>query len=241
LDHAEVVKRFWDQATAEPVDGFYAILLDGKPMHLPGGATLHLAHPPLAHAIAAEWQLAGGGKGGNMSFADTPLTGLAGTAQARIGADPWPVVDAIARYGESDLLCYRAEAPETLVRRQEAAWQPWLDWAEQRYGAKLRVTAGIVAIRQHRGSVAALRAAAGVLDPWTLAALGVAVPALGSLVLGLALAEQRLDPATAHALGALEELFQVEQWGEDAQAAARRQAVADEIALAARLIALTRE
>jgi chaperone required for assembly of F1-ATPase len=241
LDRAAVVKRFWDQATAEPVNGCYAILLDGKPMHLPGGATLRLAHPPLAHAVAAEWQLAGGGKGGDMSFADTPLTRLAGTAQVRIGADPWPVVDGIARYGESDLLCYRAAAPEALVRRQEAAWQPWLDWAEQRYGAKLRVTAGIITIRQHRGSVAALRAAVGALDPWALAALGVAVPALGSLVLGLALAEQRLDPAAAHALGALEELFQAEQWGEDAQAAARRQAVADEIALAARLIVLTRE
>jgi chaperone required for assembly of F1-ATPase len=81
----------------------------------------------------------------------------------------------------------------------------------------------------------------GALDPWELAALGVAVPALGSLVLGLALAEQRLDPGAAHALGALEELFQAEQWGEDALAAARRQAVADEIALAARLIVLTRE
>ena len=236
-----MVKRFWDQATVESVDGGYGILLDGKPMHLPGGATLRVAHPPLALAVATEWQLAGGGKGGTMSFADTPLTRLAGTAQVRVGTDPWPIADAIARYGESDLLCYRAEAPEALVRRQEAAWQPWLDWAEQRYGARLRVTSGIVAIRQHRGSVAALRAAVGALDPWALAALGVAVPALGSLVLGLALAEQRVDPATSHALGALEELFQAEQWGEDAQAAARRQAVAEEIVLAARLIALTRE
>ena len=236
-----MVKRFWDQATVESVDGGYGILLDGKPMHLPGGATLRVAHPPLALAVATEWQLAGGGKGGTMSFADTPLTRLAGTAQVRVGTDPWPIADAIARYGESDLLCYRAEAPEALVRRQEAAWQPWLDWAEQRYGARLRVTSGIVAIRQHRDSVAVLRAAVGALDPWALAALGVAVPALGSLVLGLALAEQRVDPATAHALGALEELFQAEQWGEDAQAAARRQAVAGEIVLAARLIALTRE
>lgn len=235
------MKRFWETAIAEPVDGHYAILLDGKPMHLPGGATLHLTHAPLAQAIAAEWQQAGGGKGGKTSFSDTPLTRLAGTARERIAADPWPTVDAIARYGESDLLCYRADTPEALVQRQEAAWQPWLDWVERRYAAPLRVTAGIVTIRQHRGSIAALRAAVGALDPWALAALGVAVPALSSLVLGLALAEQCLDPATAHALGALEELFQAEQWGEDAQAAARRQAVADDITLAARLIALTRE
>jgi chaperone required for assembly of F1-ATPase len=240
LDLAAVVKRFWDQATAEPVDGAYAILLDGRPMHLPGGVTLRLAHPPLAHAIAAEWQCAGGGKGGEMSFADTPLTRLAGTAQARIAADPAPAADAIAGYAETDLLCYRAEAPESLIRRQEAAWQPWLDWAERRHGARLRVTSGIVAIRQPRDSLAALRAAVGEFDPWALAALGIAVPALGSLVLGLALAEQLLDPAAAHSLGALDELFQAEHWGEDADAAARRQAVADDIAVAARLIALTR-
>jgi chaperone required for assembly of F1-ATPase len=209
-------------------------------MHLPGGATLCVPHAPLAEAIATEWQLAGGGKGGEMSFSDTPLTRLAGTAQGRIAADPWPTVDAIARYGETDLLCYRAEAPVELVRRQADAWQPWLEWAEQRHGAKLRVTSGIVAVRQHRASIAALRAAVGALDLWALAALGVAVPALGSLVLGLALADQCLDPATAHELGALDELFQVEQWGEDAAAAARRRAIADDIAVAARMIALTR-
>jgi len=235
-----VVKRFWEQATAEPVDGAFAILLDGRPMHLPGGATLRLAHPPLAHAIAAEWQGAGGGKGGEMSFADTPLTRLAGTAQHRVAANPAPAADAIAGYAETDLLCYRAEAPAALVRRQLVAWQPWLDWAAWRHGARLRVTAGIVAVRQPRDSIATLRAAVGSLDPWALAALGVAVPALGSVVLGLALAEQVLDPATAHALGALDELFQAEQWGEDAEAAARRQAIADDIAVAARLIALTR-
>ena len=235
-----MVKRFWDQATAAPIDGGFTILLDGKPMHLPGGATLRLEHAPLAQEVAREWQLAGGGKEGEMSFADTPLTRLAGTAQARIGADPWPTIDAIARYGETDLLCYRAETPAELARRQQEMWQPWLDWAEQRHRAKLRVTAGIVAVRQHRDSIAALRAAVGALDPWALAALGVAVPALGSLVLGLALADQAIDPATAHALGALDELFQVEQWGEDAAAAARRLAVAEDIAVAARLIALTR-
>jgi chaperone required for assembly of F1-ATPase len=235
-----MVTRFWDYAVAEPVEGGHVILLDGKPMHLPGGATLRVAHAPLARAMATEWQLAGGGKGGEMTFADTPLSRLAGTAQERIAVDPWPTVDAIARYGESDLLCYRAEAPQALVQRQADAWQPWLDWVEQRHGAGLRVTTGIAPVRQHRASIAILRAAVGRLDPWALAALGIAVPALGSLVLGLALAEQCLDPDAAHALGALDELFQAEQWGEDAAAAARRQAIADDIALAARMIALTR-
>ena len=234
------MKRFWDTATIEPVADGYAILLDGKPMHLPGGAVLRVAAEPLARAIAEEWQMAGGEKGGAMSFADTPLTGIAGTAQQRIAPDPAPTIDAIARYAESDLLCYRAEAPEALVHRQAREWQPWLDWAALTYDAPLRITRGIAYVQQHRDSVAALHRAVAALDVLSLAALGVAVPALGSLVLGLALADGRLDARAAHALGCLEELFQVEAWGEDAQAAVRRRAVADDIGVAARVLELTR-
>ncbi len=234
------MKRFWDTATIEPVAGAYAVLLDGRKMHLPEGVVLRIAAEPLARAIAAEWQAAGGAKGGEMSFADTPLTRIAGTAQLRIAPDPAPTIDAIARYAESDLLCYRAEAPEALVHRQAREWQPWLDWAALTYDAPLRITRGIAYVRQHRDSVAALRRAVAALDSLALAALGVAVPALGSLVLGLALADGRLDAATSHALGCLDELFQVEAWGEDAQAAVRRRAVADDIAIAARVLELNR-
>ena len=124
--------------------------------------------------------------------------------------------------------------------RQARDWQPWLDWAASRYDAPLRVTSGIVPIRQHRSSLAALRSVVAALDPAQLAALGIAVPAMDSLVLGLALAEGRLDAATAHALGALDELFQIEFWGDDAEAAARRASVAADIALAERFMALTR-
>jgi len=209
-------------------------------MHLPGGPVLRVRAEPLARAIAAEWQAAGGGKGGEMSFADTPLTRLAGTAQQRIAPDPAPIMDAIARYGETDLLCYRADAPVALVERQARGWQPWLDWAALTYDAPLRVGTGIAHVRQHRDSIGALRRAVAALDVEALAGLGIAVPALGSLVLGLALAEGALEAAEAHALGALDELFQAEQWGEDVEAAARRRAIAEDVALAARFIALTR-
>jgi chaperone required for assembly of F1-ATPase len=234
------MKRFWDIASASPTPDGFAILLDGRPMHLPGGDVLHVRSARLADTIAAEWQAAGGAQGGEMSFADTPLTRLAGTAQHRVAADPEPTIDAIARYGENDLLCYRATHPPALVQRQAREWQPWLDWAALTYDAPLRVASGIAPIRQHRDAVAALRRAVAALEPEVLAALGIAVPALGSLVLGLALAEERLDAATAHALGALDELFQAEQWGEDAEAAARRAAIAADIALAARFIVLSR-
>src|SRR6516162_11653407 len=102
-------------------------------MHLPGGAVLRVDAEPLACAIVEEWQAAGGANGGEMSFADTPLTRLAGTAQQRIAPDPAPTVDAIARYAESDLLCYRADTPEALVARQTREWQPWLDWVATTY------------------------------------------------------------------------------------------------------------
>lgn len=234
------MKRFWETVTIETTVAGHTILLDGRPLHLPGGAMLEVGAEPLARAIAAEWQLAGGAIGGEMSFADTPLTRLAGTAQQRIAPDPAPVIDAIARYAESDLLCYRADRPEELVTRQMMEWQPWLDWAALTYDAPLRVGRGIAFVRQHRGSVAALRSAVAARDVPALAALGVAVPALGSLVLGLALADGQLDAPTAHALGALDELFQAEAWGEDAVAAARRRAIADDIALAERFLQLTR-
>jgi chaperone required for assembly of F1-ATPase len=234
------VKRFWDVASVERTDQGYRILLDGKPMRLPSGAALVARSSRLAHAIAEEWQAAGGEKGGEMSFKDTPLTRLAGTALERIAPDPAPTVDAIARYGESDLLCYRAETPQKLVERQQQQWQPWLDWVALTYGAPLRVATGVGYVKQHHDSIDALRRAVEALDTDQLAALGIAVPALGSLVLGLALAAGQLDAKTAHALGALDELFQAEQWGDDHEAVNRRTSMLEDIVLAARYIDLTR-
>ena len=100
-------------------------------MRLPGGAVLRVDNAALADAIAAEWQAAGGAKGGEMTPEDVPLTQLAGTAQERIAPDPAPAADAIAKYAETDLLCYRAEQPAPLVARQAQEWQPWLDWLER--------------------------------------------------------------------------------------------------------------
>ena len=234
------MKRFWSTATAERLEDSYQVLLDGRPVRLPSGAALALPTALLAAAVADEWQLAGGRPGGEMGWDMVPLTRLVGTAQERIAPDPAAVADALARYGESDLLCYRAERPEALVRRQERAWQPWLDWAADRYGARLVPTTGIVHQPQDPAALAALRQALGEQDALALAALGIAVPALGSLVLGLALADGALDAGMAHALAMLDETFQAEQWGEDAEAARRRERVGEDIAVAGRLLRLAR-
>ena len=234
------MKRFWDTASVEAVADGYAVLLDGKAMHLPGGGVLRVLSARLADAIAAEWQAAGGTKGGEMTFADTPLTRIAGTADARIAPNPTPTIDALAVYAQSDLLCYRAEAPEPLVQRQTRHWQPWLDWAALAFDAPLTTAKGIAFVAQDPDSLRALRQALTRYDPVTLAALGVAVPLLGSLVLGLAMAENQIDAKTAYELGALDEIFQVEFWGEDPEATARRAAIAADLVIAGRLMELAR-
>jgi chaperone required for assembly of F1-ATPase len=234
------LKRFWDTAAVNWTEQGHTILLDGKPMRLPSGSPLMVGPARLARAIADEWQAAGGAKGGEMTFKDTPLTRLAGTAAERIAPDPAPTIDAVSRYGETDLLCYRAESPEKLVHRQHLQWQPWLDWAALAHDAPLRVATGIGYVKQHRDSIAALRRAVAALDTDALAGLGIAVPALGSLVLGLALAAGEMDAETAYRLGALDELFQAEQWGDDYEAVDRRTGILADIVLAARYIDLTR-
>jgi chaperone required for assembly of F1-ATPase len=234
------MKRFWDSAAIAPAQGGWQVTLDGRPMHVPGGAALTLPTAPLARAVAAEWQAAGGGRGGETSFADLPLTRIAGTGQERIAPNREPVILQLARYGESDLLCYRAADPPALVRRQHESWQPWLDWAERRRGARLKVTTGVTFVPQPAEALASLAAALAAYEAQALAALGVAVPALGSLVLGLALAEGALDAAGAHSLSILDETFQEQFWGTDAEALARRRRVGEDLAAAARVLELLR-
>lgn len=235
------MKRFWDRAEARAAADGYEVALDGRPVRLPGGPPLRLPGRALAEAVAAEWQAAGGARGGEMSYADLPLTRIAGTAQERIAPAPEPVALELARYAESDLLCYRAQRPPPLVARQAAQWQPWLDWAAERYGARLLTTTTLTHVAQDPAALAALAGAVARLSPFALAALGVAVPALGSLVLGLALAEGALDAAQAHDIAHLDEAMQTELWGHDEEADLRLAQVAADIAVAGRMLALLRE
>ncbi len=231
------MKRFWAEAQMTPEPEGFGVRLDGKPLRLPAGTALLAPSAALAAAIAAEWQAAGADTG-EMEYSDVPLTRLAGTAQLRIAPDPAPTAAAIVAYGETDLLCYRADTPPALVQRQEAAWRPWLDWARIELGAALTVTTGVMHVRQHPAALAALRRAVEAEGGWRLAGLGIVVPALGSLVLGLAVARGVLDAAEAHALALTDEIFQAELWGEDSLAVARRADIDADLAHAARFMAL---
>jgi chaperone required for assembly of F1-ATPase len=183
----------------------------------------------LAEAIAAEWQQAGGVMGGAMTQEDVPLTRLLGTAQERIAPAPGPMIEGIAKYGETDLLCYRSE-DRKLAARQAQQWQPLLDWAALALDAPLGVTQGLMPVAQRPQSLAALQAAVARHD--------AAVPILGSLVLGLALTLGRLDADEVHRLAVLDEVFQEEFWGSDAEAEARRTDRLADLRLAQRFMAL---
>jgi chaperone required for assembly of F1-ATPase len=148
------------------------------------------------------------------------------------------MVVGLAKYAETDLLCYRV-AETRLAARQAAEWQPLLDWAALQHDAPLRVTTGLMPVQQDPTALAALQRVVGGLPPLHLVALGVLVPAFGSLVLGLAVVLGRLGPEEAHALATLDERHQEEFWGTDPEAATRRVHVARDVALAARLVALT--
>jgi chaperone required for assembly of F1-ATPase len=232
------MKRFWEAALAVPrLEGGYGVVLDGRPLRLPGGSILTTESRPLAEAIAEEWHKAGGTKGGEMRQDDVPLTRVLASAQERIAPDPKPMVEGITRYGETDLLCYRAE-DHRLAARQAEAWQPVLEWAALALDAPLNTTQGLMPVAQAPASLAALQAAVARHDAAGLAALGVAVPALGSLVLGLALSHGRLDAEAAHGLAIIDELFQEEFWGSDPETEARRADRLNEVRLAARFMAL---
>jgi len=208
--------RFWQEtAVAADAEG-YGVTLDGKPIRTPGRLPLRLPTRALATAVAAEWEA----QGERIEPASMPFTRLSNSAIERVAPQHSAVAEIVAAYGETDLLCYRAEGPAALVRRQARAWDPLLRWAEQAHGARLVPVAGVMFQEQPAGALACLRAAVAACDPFALTALHELVTLSGSLVIGLAVVE-RVAPADAlWAASRVDETWQAEEWGEDAEAAA---------------------
>jgi chaperone required for assembly of F1-ATPase len=169
------------------------------------------------------------------------LTRLANTALDRVIPRNIDIAAEIARFAATDLLCYRVETPVELAARQNHAWQPLLDWAAARFGAELTVTAAITPVKQPEAALARLQAEVASRDAMELTALHLATSACTSLILGLALSDNRLTPEEAFALAELEANFEIERWGEDEEQSIRRAALQDDIATAARFLALLRQ
>lgn len=231
---ASPVKRFYESARAEPGPDGHRILLDGRGVKTPARADLLLPGAALAEEIAAEWQA----QGETIDPRAMKLTGLANAAIDRIAPDPAAFAAGLAAYGESDLLCYRAEIPERLARRQAEAWDPLLGWARRRYDIEFAVTAGLMHIPQPEATRAALARAMAARDAFALAGLAPLVTIGGSLVAALALAEGEASADQAFAAVTLDEAWQAEQWGADAEATATLAAREADFKAAARFLSL---
>ncbi len=221
----------------EAAGGGFAIMVDGQPLRTPLGTDIVVPTRTLAEAIAAE--LRGRGPGA-LKPDSVPLTRMAGTALDRIGRQRADIERQLLDHAETELVCHRADHPPDLVARQAAVWQPLLDWLAHRHDALLVVTTGIIAKPQSAAAIDALRAAIAGLDIWRLVGLSVAVAASGSLVIGLAMVDGRLDAAQGFDASELDATHQIEKWGEDREAAQRRAAIRAELELVERFLQLLR-
>ena len=227
-------KRFYERAEAVESDGRHGIALDGKPVRTPAGKPLAVPGAALASAVAEEWAA----QGEDIDRETMPLTRLSCTALDLVPERRTEIVAEVAAYAETDLVCYRTEEPPALARRQAAAWQPLVAWAAERFAAPLAVTTSITPVSQTPAALAALRGAVEAEDDFALAALSLSARSFGSLVIALAMREARLDAKAAAAASLVDERYQLERWGEDAELAARCARVARDAADAERLLRL---
>jgi chaperone required for assembly of F1-ATPase len=211
------MKRFDKKAAAREAEGGHDIALDDRPVRTPAKNALVVPTPALAQAIADEWNA----QGEKVEPRSMPLTGLANAAIDRVGPDHEGFVRGLTVYGETDLLCYRADGPDGLVARQAAHWDPLLAWARARYEADFAVALGIVHKAQPDETVERLRAAVEARDGFALAALSPLVTISGSLIIALALAEGAVDLEGAWSAATVDETWQAEHWGEDTEEAKR--------------------
>ena len=225
------MKRFWKDVT---VDAELGVRLDGKPVRTPGRAPLLLPTATLAEAVAGEWR----DVAGEVDPRAMPLTGLANAAIDRIAPDTAAFAAGLAAYGESDLLCYRADGPPDLVARQAAAWDPPLDWARDRYDVHFEIATGVMHRPQPEATIERLGAAIAARSAFELAPLSPIVTITGSLVLALALAERAMEADTVWAAANLDEDWQAEQWGEDELAVKVRETRRRDFDAAARFLSL---
>ncbi len=227
-------KRFYTRAeVGDRTEQGFPVLLDGKQMFTPAHRTLAAPSSELAEAITAEWNA----QAEEIDPARMPLTRLANAVIDAVAEKPAEVVAEIEQYLGSDLVFYRAEAPEGLIARQALHWDPLLAWARETYGARFVLGEGVIHVRQPDEAIAAMRA--GIpSDPWRLGALSAITSLTGSALIALALATGPIDVEAAWAAAHVDEDWQMAQWGRDELALARRAFRETEMRAAARVFEL---
>ncbi|MCX7305677.1 MAG: ATP12 family chaperone protein [Hyphomicrobiales bacterium] len=226
-------KRFYTDVAVAAQAGGFVIQLDGKPVKTPGKALLLLPTERAAQLVAGEFDA----QGDTLDLGSMPTYRLVNTAIDGVANDPQAVLEDILRFSSSDLLCYRADAPDSLVRRQNEAWDPVIDWARSALGARFNLAEGVIHVEQPRETIAVV----GVhlsqrAEPLRLAALHVMTTLTGSALLALAVDFGELDAQSAWAAAHVDEDFQAEMWGHDAEAVARRASRKRDMLAAANLL-----
>ena len=208
------MKRFWTTAEVAAVGDEWGVELDRKVLPTPSRSPLLVPTQALAMAIAREWDEVED----KVDPHAMPLTGLANAAIERVAPDRATFAAGLAKYAEADLACYRAEGPGPLVERQAESWDPLLGWARRRYDVDFAVTAGIVHVEQPRATIERLSHAVAALDPFRLAGLSPLVTIGGSLVAALVVLEGAMPAEQAWEAVSLDERWQLDNWGSDAEA-----------------------
>lgn len=230
-------RRFYKEVTVEEGGEGFRPLLDAKPVRTPAKALLSVPSRALAEAIAEEWRA----QGPHIDPASMPLTRLANTIVDRIVPARDGIVESLVAYAGADLVCYRAEAPEGLAARQSEAWDPVLDWAAEECGIRLTRIVGVMPRAQDNESLNVFRQAIQNEGDFVLGALADMTHLTGSALLALAVLRGRLSAEQAWAAAHVDEDWQISQWGEDAEASARRAARFRDMLAAARMAAILNE
>jgi chaperone required for assembly of F1-ATPase len=210
------VKRFWKEVSVDREGDAWGIRLDGRPVKTPARVALAAPTEALATAIADEWRSVEG----EIDPRGMPLTGLANAAVDRVAPDRLAFAQSLARYAEADLTCYRAEGPQPLIDRQQQHWDSLLGWARRRFDVDFATTSGLMHVAQPKATVERLSHALSALDAFHLAGLSPLVTIGGSLVAALGVAERAITPEQAWDAVTVDERWQAEQWGADAEAEA---------------------
>jgi len=219
------MKRFYKTAEAGTAPGGHVVRLDGKVLKTPLQKSLILSEA-LARAVAAEWAA----QGADVLPATMPMTRLANTMVDKAeGYERTQMNGEVCRYAESDLICYFAAHPADLVARQKATWEPLVDWMKSRFGISFATVSGIRYQQQSPAALAAARAAVEALDAGAFTVAQAVLSVTGSLAIALALQEGFLTAAEAFHAATIDEVYQLEKWGEDAQARARLDKMREEL------------
>jgi chaperone required for assembly of F1-ATPase len=231
LARPELPKRFYKRVTVEAAPEGETVMLDGRPARTPARRPLALPSRALAEAAAEEWAA----QENVIDPGSMPLTRLLNAGIDGVAKNPQSVADDILRYAASDLVCYRAEYPEGLLREQARHWDPLVAWIRENFGVRLTATAGVMHVAQAEDALAALRGVLDSLDVWRLAALHAMTTLTGSAVIALGVLNSRLVPEAAWEAAHVDEDWNIRQWGQDAEAMRRRARRFDEMKAAARV------